>query len=502
MYMNTEPFEKFASTVDPDLIEKVPLVRLPGSGYPAGKFAAELGELLREEAIFLRGDVAFTLSLDGKKLEPMSPTKLRTWIEDHVQTVKVKHGEQGAVCLASTMTDDIAGAVCKSPQFLKQLHRVERINPCPMPWLRKDGKIELLPVGLDVDSATFTVDPGFKIQPIPLAHAKMVLNLFLEEFAWPQDNGRSKAVQIGAMLTVFASSLMPFGSIKPIFIFVGNAEGSGKTLLALLCCTPYPEMPPEPAPADRAEWAKRILTAVIDGSRILFFDNCKQHLDEGALEAYATASHYTGRILGVSKRFTGEAGATILITGNQLTVSPDLRRRSLFVKLFLRELKAEDRKIARPLDAGGISNYRPIILSALWTLVHEWDKAGRPKASRMNSNFPKWCDTIGGIVEFAGYGCPLAPPEIGGMGDTDTADFIALCSTMEPGHPYLFADLVHMANEQELFERTLLEDNDGLTRAAKSAFAKLLGRFNGRRVTEAAVFRVDGKGHSRRYVLA
>lgn len=500
--MNTDKFDAFAATVAPNLIEKLPPIRLPGTGYPIGKFASELGGLLGGKSIYQRGGVAFTLSHDGRKLEPMNPTKFRSWIEDFVRTVKVKLDDQGAVTVATTMSDDIAGAVCKSPQFLQQLYRVERINPCPMPWLRKDGKIELLPVGLDVESATFTVDPGFKIQAMPLASAKMFLDLFLAEFAWPQDNGRSKAVQIGAMLTVFAAGIMPIGSIRPIFIFIGNAEGSGKTLLALLCCTPYPEMPPEPAPADRAEWAKRLLTAVIDGSRILFFDNCKQHLDEGALEAYATAPHYTGRILGVSKSFTGEAGATILITGNQLTVSPDLRRRSLFVELFLRELKAEDRKFARPLDWGVISEYRECILSALWTLVHEWDKAGRPKASRMNANFPRWCDTIGGIVEFAGYGCPLAPPQIGGMGDTDTDDVTTLCSSMQPGHPYVFADIVQMANEQGLFERTLLEDNDGLTRGAKSAFAKLLGRFNGRRVTEAAVFRVDGKGHSRRYVLA
>jgi hypothetical protein len=121
----------------------------------------------------------------------------------------------------------------------------------------------------------------------------------------------------------------------------------------------------------------------------------------------------------------------------------------------------------------------------------------------MNSNFPRWCETIGGIVEFAGYGCPLMAPDIEGMGDTDTADFATLAGNMEAGKPYAFDDLVQMADGLELFGRILgLKDSEGLTRSAKSTFANLLVRFNGRRVAEAVTFRVDGKGHARRYVLA
>ncbi|MFZ4776973.1 MAG: hypothetical protein ACOYM3_16510 [Terrimicrobiaceae bacterium] len=501
--MNTEKFEAFASDIALNLVGKLPTLQLPGAGNPIGEFAAELGGIIKDENIFERGGLPFTLSMDGRKLEPVSPAWLRTWIEQHVQLYKPKIGAQGITNLPSTMTDDTARALCKSPQFLRRLQHVERINPCPMPWLRENGKIDLLPVGMDTASATFTVDPGFEIETMPLDIARSVLNHFLEEFAWPADKGRSMAVQIGAMLTVFASGIMPAGSIRPIFIFLANAEGPGKTLLAQLCCSPYPDNALEPAPSEKAEWAKRFLAAVIDGSRVLFFDNVKSHLNEGALEAYVTASHYTGRILGISKSFTGEAGATVLITGNQLTVSPDLRRRSLFVELFLRELRAEDRTFKRPLDPGIISSNRHNILPALWTLVHEWNKAGRPQASTVNANFPQWSKTIGGIVEFAGYGCPLATPDIGGMGDTDTADFATLAGNMEAGKLYPFDDIVRMADGVELFDRILgQKDSEGLTRSAKSTFALLLGRFNGRSVTEAAIFRVEGKGHARRYVLA
>ena len=112
--MITEKFEKFAADIAPDLVEKRPVLQLPGTGNPIGDFATEIGNLMKGKNIFERGGLAFTLSLDGKRLEPVSATWLRTWIEQHVQLVKMKFTARGSENLVSTMTDDIC--VCgRSP---------------------------------------------------------------------------------------------------------------------------------------------------------------------------------------------------------------------------------------------------------------------------------------------------------------------------------------------------------------------------------------------------
>ena len=498
----------FQDTAEPEpTIQSVngrPAIKLPGTGHLVSNFASDLGTMLRGHNLFARKGCAFTLDHDGQKLEPADPAWLRTWVEQHVVPYVLTQAGKIELKVCKTMPDDTARAVLRSPQFLEQLPLVERFHPCPMPWLRDNGTIELLPVGIDPDSRTYTADPGFEIHPMPLAEARSILAYVLEEFAWPEDGGRSMAVQIAAMLTVFASGIMPQGSTRPVFLFVANSEGSGKTLLAILCGTPYRETPVETAPREDSEWAKKLLSAVIAGRRLILLDNLKGHLNAPALEAYTTSPHFSGRILGVSKEFQGEAGATVLITGNGLTISPDLRRRSLFVELFLQELRAEDRKFRRTLDPVAIQKARPDILSALWSLVTAWDAAGRPKSSRMNSSFPRWTDTIAGIVEHAGYGCPTAPAEIEGMGDTDTADFSALVGLMQPARRYTFEELATYAEDAGLFERILTDrDNDGtLSRRAKRLLAGILVRYDRRRVTASAVFRVDGKGHSRRYFIA
>jgi hypothetical protein len=203
-------------------------------------------------------------------------------------------------------------------------------------------------------------------------------------------------------------------------------------------------------------------------------------------------------VLGVSKSFCGENNVTVFITGNGCTVSPDLRRRSLFVELFMEEERAEDRKFQRTLDDVALLAIRANILGALWALVREWDAAGRPRPSRTHSSFPRWAEIIGGIVEFAGYGCALEAAEIENAADTDGEDMRELVKLLVAGQGVKFDDLVSVAREHGLFERLIDAEGD-LKPSIKSTFGKLLKRYDGRVFGGCKRFVVAGSGHSRRF---
>ena len=143
------------------------------------------------------------------------------------------------------------------------------------------------------------------------------------------------------------------------------------------------------------------------------------------------------------------------------------------------------------------------MVSALWGIVTAWDKAGRPTASRMNNGFPEWCETIGGMVECAGWKSPVAPAQIEGMGDTDTTDFAALAAALEPGRRYEFKELSAIIEDSELFEHiTTDRDKDGgISQKGKKLLSAVFGRFNERRVTASGVFKKTGRGHQRRYFI-
>ena len=507
-----DPAEELAriDAMDPEPIETIngkPALRLPAADWTVAQFAEELGVALAPHGIFNRQGIAFTVSKATQQLEPARPQWLRSWCEKHVACVRRERDRNGHgwIKVRHTMSKDQADAVLVSPQFLERLRRIERFHPCRMPVLRASGEIDLLPEGFDAESGTYTAENGGFDLEMPPERAKAIIADLFGEFAFAEDGGRSRAVAVAALLTVFGGGIMPVGSTRPIFLYLGNAEGSGKTTCGRLAGIPYGAVPVEAAPASEEEWQKKLLSAVIGGRRILLLDNIKGFLGSPSLEAYRTASRFTGRILGVSKEFAGEASATVLITGNRLTISPDMRRRSLVVELFIHELRAEDRQFKTLLDDPGIISARPSVLAALWSLVREWGAAGRPPASRSNSGFPRWSETIGGIVEHGGFGCPTTPAELDAMGDTDSSDIGRLATVLTLRERYRFADLVGVCAANGLFARFTdgVEDSDtsSMSPADKAKFGKLLLGYDRRTIAPGLTFLVEGRGRDRRFRL-
>jgi hypothetical protein len=90
--------------------------------------------------------------------------------------------------------------------------------------------------------------------------------------------------------------------------------------------------------------------------------------------------------------------------------------------------------------------------------VREWDAAGRPKPTRTHTAFPRWAEIIGGIVEFAGYGCALETAEIQSASDMDGADMRELVELLSDSEPVHFDELTKTAQESGLFERLVGSD--------------------------------------------
>lgn len=479
-----------------------PKVQLPGDNYLLSDTAREVGRILGPKDIFARGGLVFIPNDQKDGLIQMTPETLRTWIENHLVCYKVRKlaGTDEAIQFKRTINQTDAGAILASPQFIEQLQQVERFNPIRVPVMRKDGWIVLLPDGYDLETKSFTCDSIPIMTGMALAYAKEIIDEILSEFQFA-DGGRSKAVAVAAMLTVFGRGLLPPKSLRPCFIFVANAEGAGKTLLVK--CATVPVLGYAPAgtkPKDEDEMRKALLAAVLEARPVIFFDNAKKHITSAALEGFLTTQDYEGRILGQTKTFRGENNAVVFITGNGCTVSPDMRRRSLFCELFLEVERAEDRVFQNNLEVPTLLERRSEILSALWSMIQDWDKDMRPKPSRSNSSFPDWSETIGGIVEHSGYGCPLETPQIDAAADQDGSDMRALVKGIADGARLKvvpFDELVEVARAGGLFDWCIPADGN-LEPKPKASFARLLKGYD-RRLIGGYRFSLLDKGRNRRF---
>lgn len=501
---------------------QVKMIEHPGANRLLSQVAAETGDALRGVDIYNLNAIP-TLLQDGRLVQP-DYDFLRTWVENHIHFYRVKKSDDKTEMVYYSLSKVNTLGIFKASQFLSRLRRIEQVNQCQLPVLRPDGSLTLLPHGYDELTQTLTLDPGFAInEEMNAEQAISYIEDLLGEFKFP-DTARSKGVAIAGMIGLFVTSMLPSGSLRPCFVVVANAEGAGKTLLVKSITHPvFGRISVGSMPDRDEEIEKRISSFLIKGEKLLVFDNVRGRLDSPALEALLTAPNWNGRLLGRSEPIDVPNLSTVFITGNGLTVTPDLRRRSLFINLMLRVERAEEQVFNRLLDDEVLTGMRPDTLSALWALVRHWDSNGRPDFKEpSHSAFPRWAALVGGIMQAAGLECDFTPPRLQGLLDTETDDMRRLIEIMSMENPVVnFHDLATLAYRIGVFEDILgtydrlgpledLEDMDNpgmqyepplnLTRSQKSKLASLLGRYQDRQIGNH-IFRVTGQGRDRRYTV-
>ena len=167
------------------------------------------------------------------------------------------------------------------------------------------------------------------------------------------------------------------------------------------------DITPPPEKKNDAEIKKFLGSVAAAGKSYVIFDNWKGDVESSALEAFITSNVWSDRTLGKSELFTAEKSCLIFVTGNSAKVSPDMRRRSILVHIFVEEVRTEARHIARRIDEEDVMAGRAEILSCLWAMVRDWHAKGMPKASVDHGSFGKWGHVVGAIVEIATGVCPL-----------------------------------------------------------------------------------------------
>lgn len=285
-----------------------------------------------------------------------------------------------------------------------------------------------------------------------LEEAKAAIDDLFGEFVFA-DGERSKAVSIAALVVMCAAQLLPPGSIRPSFVVTKNAEGAGATTLVnCVGVAILGEVLTGVKPADEDETRKLLTSAAREGRTLILFDNQKAKLSSASLEAFIGSPAWSDRLLGVSQTVSFPNLATVFVTSNGCTVSPDMRRRSLFIELHLEEERAEDRQFRRNLSFAALLSLRPRILAACWSLVRNWHGAGQPGPRGSSSTFDDWAKTIGGIVQSGGYGCALETARAADMADEDGNAMRALAGVMEPRKRYTFGEIVALCRKSGCFE--------------------------------------------------
>jgi len=483
-----------AVTLSDFLEDKRPKVRLRGDNRLLSDVASELGSHLSQVLYTHAGEVVEYW--DGS-LHPISAQRFRTLAERHVTFYRVRSVNESVIHVGTTLDESDSRGILASPQFIECLNPIRHISTARLPTLRADKRLKLLPTGYDPETATYTDAQVDYVEDMPFADAVEVILDQFREFPFPDNS--SKSVAVSALVGLYAKQLIPVGELRPAYTYVKNAEGAGASTLAACAIVPVlGDLPTGVKATDDDELRKAITSAVRCGKDVLFLDNLKGTLNSPSLEAFVSAATWRDRLLGANEIVTGPNTITVFCTANGLSISPDWRRRSLFAELHLSEERAEDRVFKRPLSVPVLKAMRPQILAACWSLVRHWDELGRPQPSRSHSAFPAWAATIGGIVEAGGFGCPLATSNVAAVADEDGANMRMLAAGMTPGTAYTSVEIVNLCRKLNIFDGVLGSAEGDMGRAQRTAFGRLLARYDQRRVGNSK-FLINGSGHARRF---
>ena len=422
------------------------MVESPGENTPVLYFIRALLPAIRDKPIYRRDNVVVLPDDDGQRLSVCKPSTFRTWVDRYVAPFRFRTDKDTGEVLTAvrTISKDVAEMVLTSVDFLPHVKNIKGINPVARPSIHSpDAPLVLQTAGYDetTETLTFKSDLNDYDETQSLRQATDFLRELLCQFpfsdwvvadATEYERGilppgyfqsRSQAVQVAAMLSQFAINCVPRDSLRMAFVFNANAHRSGKSLLCKMAVVPVNGKMASQSYTSKDEDLRKVIDAeMIRASNYITFDNVKTKVQSQVIEALMTAVTWTGRILSRSEMFDATNTATLYFTGNQIKMSGDLQARCLFVDLRVEEANAQERRVEAPIDDSWLmkTENRRAILTALWTIVREWDKAGRPKPkSKTRLGFEQWCDVIAGMVEFAGFGDCLAEPKLEDAGDNE-----------------------------------------------------------------------------------
>ncbi|HVX15107.1 MAG TPA: hypothetical protein VHC22_28200 [Pirellulales bacterium] len=305
------------------------------------------------------------------------------------------------------------------------------------PVLRADGTILQEP-GYDRDTAILYLPNAEypEVPPEPSQHdahyAAQELLEVVEDFPFESEPHRS--AWLAGTLGPFAR--WAFKGPAPLVVADANVRGAGKGLLAdtMGVIASGRGFARANNVEDDAEWRKQITSIALAGDPLVLIDNISGTLGSPALDAALTATSWTDRVLGESRRVTFPLYAMWYGTANNVALRADTARRVLHIRLDSPDERPEERTGFKHADLlEWVRERRPRLAVAALTILRAYCCAGRPRQDiKPWGSFEGWSDLVRGAIVWAGYPDPgLTRQTLADASDTEAAALRALIAGWE-----------------------------------------------------------------------
>jgi putative DNA primase/helicase len=353
-----------------------------------------------------------------------------------------------------------------------------------VPVLTKAGTIRALP-GYDAEAGImYEPPPGFVLPDIPLhptaaqtaAAAMLLCSELLGDFPFTSLVERTHA--LGLLLLPFLRECID--GPTPLHLIEKPMPGTGATLLVTVLLMPAlgRSAPLTTQGRDEEEMRKRLTSKLATGAPVMVFDNLHGRLDSAALATALTATTWEDRILGRSETITLPVRAVWAATSNNASLSLELARRTVRMRLDAGcEMPWQRSTFRHPDLVGWAQAHRGELVAAALTLCRAWVDAGRPSGPRRLGMYETWSDVVGGVLAVAGFeGFLSNAEELYASADLDGQEHRAFIAAWWTAHGEARCTAAELVNIEPLPSRVEDGKDTGRTRRLGNLLASLRDR--------------------------
>jgi hypothetical protein len=233
----------------------------------------------------------------------------------------------------------------------------------------------------------------------------LLLDDLLGDFPFKGDADRAHAFCL--CLEPFVRELIPVNETTPLYAVDAPTPGTGKGLLtrAVSRVAVGGEATLMMPGQDDDEWRKRITSTLLQAPQVVLLDNLSATLDSGSFSALLTTPAWTDRQLGFSRNVTLPNRTTWVVSGNNISMSTELTRRTVRIVLDSGEEHPEDRPATtfrHPQLLRWATDERGDLIWAALVLARYWVVKGKPPGKETIGSFEGWAEVMGGILNLAG----------------------------------------------------------------------------------------------------
>jgi len=372
----------------------LPAFRLPHGDYPIKASATELAKLVTaSKTMFGRGNVVVRLSRNENGSPILMPITNASFCSE-IERVCAPYYTSDEGPEPSVVGEAIARSLKESEYFLSNINHITTITRCPVIVENGDGTCNQIH---DYSSKQCLLASGEKCEMMALDTAiKLITDIFIDT-NFVADGDRSRAI---------ANLLTPaliFGGIlnarAPIFLIEADESQAGKGYQQKIIASIYNS---DVAVANQHKGLGSIGESfnkhLIDGANFISLDNVRGKIDCPEIESFLTEDRYHARALRVDMTIDPKK-TIVMMTSNRADVQKDLANRASIVRI----LKQPESYVYRTFTEGDLLDHiranQPRYLGAVFMVVANWVKQGKPKTNEGRHDFRKWAQPLDWIIQ-------------------------------------------------------------------------------------------------------